>query len=294
MLGTPAVAYSRGMAAIMLVVVAVMGVVPLYFIGERARKIGVPHGFVTQAQCLSHIFDSRALSLILVLITIVFSVPYLALQIKGAGLILNVVSNNAIPIWLGALLTYGIVVSYVIVSGVTGVGLTNAFQGMFMMVTIGFLGFYFPYQYHGGVTNMFSSIAASDKSVLLSGIGLGAGGVPWSQWEFYSTIVVLICGFSCWPHLFMKAFAANSNKSLKKVIVLIPLFGLFLVPLMFIGFASINIHTDLESADQLVPRLLVDSGLPILLVGLFCAATLAASDVVRRHGFALNGFHRNS
>jgi SSS family solute:Na+ symporter len=80
-----------------------------------------------------------------------------------------------------------------------------------------------------------------------------------------------------WPHTFMRAFAAKSDRSLRTIVVLYPTFQVFLVPILFIGFAGVLAFPDVRPADSIVPHLLTHLTLPPLLVGLVCAGTLAAS-----------------
>lgn len=276
-LGGPGWAYSRGAASFYILVYGIIGMVPFYFFGPRARRLGVRFGFVTQAELLAHRYNSRVLSAILAVVSVAAFVPYLTLQMKGAGYILSVISEDRIPEWLGALVTYGVVLVYVWTSGVMGVGWTNAFQGVFMMAIAWFLGLYLPQKLHGGVGAMFDKIASSDLASMLEAPGLDAAGDPWTWWAFSSAVIVSALGFSMWPHLFMKSYAARSEKAIRLTVVLYPTFQLFLVPILLIGFAGILAFPDVSPADTIVPYILTQIDLSPVLVGLVCAGTLAAS-----------------
>ena len=128
-LGGPGWAYSRGVAALYIIAYGAVGMVPFYFFGPKARKLGKKYGFVTQAELLQDRFNSKLLSGILAVLTVVVLIPYLTLQMKGAGLVMNTISDGVIPVWLGAGIAYLVVLIYVFFSGVMGVGWTNPFQG---------------------------------------------------------------------------------------------------------------------------------------------------------------------
>jgi SSS family solute:Na+ symporter len=276
-LGAPGWAYSRGAAAFYIIAYGVVGMVPLYFFGPRARRIGERFGFVTQAEMLAHRFDSRTISVVLAVLSVAAFIPYMTLQMKGAGYILATISDGRVPEWLGALVTYGVVLVYVFTSGVMGIGWTNTFQGVFMLSIAWFLGLYLPSTLYGGVGAMFNEIAASDLRAMLQAPGLGADGEPWSWAEYSSAVVVSAFGFSMWPHLFMKSYAARSERTLKLTVVLYPTFQLFLVPILLIGFAGVLAYPDVAPADTIVPFLLTQIDLSPVVVGLVCAGTLAAS-----------------
>jgi SSS family solute:Na+ symporter len=157
------------------------------------------------------------------------------------------------------------------------IGWTNTLQGLFMMIVAWFLGLYLPYELHGGVQPMFEAIAASDLGTMLTGPGLAADGTPWTWAGYSSAVLVSAVGFSMWPHLFMRAFTARSERTLKLTVVLYPTFQLFLVPILLIGFAGVLPFPDVAPADTILPHLLTQLELSPLLVGLVCAGALAAS-----------------
>lgn len=275
-LGLPGWAYSKGAAAFYILGYGALGFVPFYFLGPRAARLGQRRGFVTQAEMVAARFDKPSLAGLMALVSAVAFVPYLALQMKGAGIVLETVTHGAIPEAGGAAIVYGVVMVYVLRSGVLGVGWTNTFQGLFMMALAWGLGLYLPELRFGGVEEMFASLETTHPE-LLRAPGLTSDGEPWHWGEYSSAIVVSIIGFSAWPHLFMKAFTARDTKTLKRTVVLYPTFQIFLVPLFLIGFAGVGFSPAPERPDQILPHLLMNLELSPWLVGLFCAGALAAS-----------------
>ncbi len=276
-LGGPGWAYSRGAAAFYIIAYGAMGMVPFYFFGPKARRLGEKYGFITQAELLEDRYNSRFLSGLLALLTVVVLIPYLTLQMKGAGLVLSTISEGAIPDWLGAGIAYLVVLAYVFFSGVMGVGWTNTFQGLFMLVIAWFLGIYLPEKMYGGIGPMFDQLINSDFEQALTAPGLQADGRPWDWWGFSSAVIVSAIGFSMWPHFFMKAFAAKSDRTIKLTVVLYPTFQIFLVPILIIGFTSVLAYPGVTPADSILPYSLMQMDLPVVLIGLVCAGTLAAS-----------------
>ena len=276
-LGGPGWAYSRGAAAFYIIAYGVIGIVPLYFFGPRAWRLGKKYGYVTQAELLADRFDSTFLSVILAILSVAVFIPYLTLQMVGAGYVLNVISEGLIPFWAGAGVTYLIVLIYVYFSGVMGVGWSNAFQGMFMMVMAWALGIYLPNILYGGIGPMFEAIMESSQTAMLEAPGLAADGSPWSWWEYGSAVLISAVGFSVWPHFFMRSYAANSVKTMRLSVVLYPTFLLFLVPILLIGFSAVVAFPGVEPADSILPTILMSLDLPAVVIGLFCAGALAAS-----------------
>lgn len=277
-LGGPGWAYSRGAAAFYILAYASVGLVPWYFFGPRVAALGRRFGYVTQAELFAHRFQSRAIPVILAVLSLLAFVPYLMLQMEGAGYVFNVVTEGRIPEWAGAAIAYGVVLIYVFRSGVLGVGWTNTFQGIFMLVLAWGLGLYLPYKLHGGVGPMFDAIAAQAPDMLRAP-GLGPDGTPWTWGAFSSSVAISAIGFSVWPHYFMKIYTARDIPTLKKTVIAYPTFAVSLVPILFIGFSGVLAFPGVEPADAILPTIVTSAlvGLPPVVVGLFCAGALAAS-----------------
>lgn len=276
-LGTPGWAYSRGAAALYVLCFSAIGVIPLYFFGPIARQWGQQKGFVTQAEMMGWRFRSRLLQGVLALIGVAVLIPYLTLQMKGAGLILYTLSGGDVPVWAGAGMVYGVVLTYVWRSGVMGVGWTNAVQGLLMMATAWFLGLYIPWHLHSGIDGMFAAIHSAGMGDMLAAPGLAPGGGQWTWWEFSSWVLVSAIGFSCWPHIFMKCFAAPSDRQIRLTVVLYPTFQIMMIPLLFLGFAAVMVYPAELPVDGVVPYLLVQTGIPVIVAGFAAVGILAAS-----------------
>ncbi|MEN8374485.1 MAG: sodium:solute symporter family protein [Gemmatimonadota bacterium] len=275
-LGGPGWAYSRGAAAFYILAYGVLGIVPWYWIGPRAARLGRRFGFVTQAQLVVGRFPSRGLSAGLAVVSVLAFIPYLMLQMSGAGIVFEAVTDGHVPFWAGAAVAYGVVLLYVLRSGVAAIGWTNVFQGVFMLTIAWTLGVYIPATLYGGIGPMFERIAEA-RPELLTLPGLTGSGDPWTWGGFSSAILASAIGFLMWPHLFMKSFTARSDETIRRTVVLFPTFQLFLIPIFLIGFAGVLFPTAPPSSDFILPHMILETGLPALVVGLFCAGALSAS-----------------
>ena len=275
-LGGPGWAYSRGAAAFYILAYGVVGIFPWYFMGPRAARLGRRFGYVTQAQMITGRFPSRLLSVTLALVSLLAFIPYITLQMSGAGIVFNAVTEGHVPFWLGAALAYAVVILYVLLGGANAVGWTNVVQGIFMITIAWILGLYLPYRLYGGIGPMFREIAAA-RPELLQAPGLDATGAPWSRGAYSSAILVSALGLSVWPHLFMKAFTARDDDTIRRTVVLFPSFQLFLIPIFLIGFAGVLFPTAPSTPDAILPHIILNTGLSSVVVGLFCAGALAAS-----------------
>ena len=273
-LGGPGWAYSKGAASFYIMGYCALGLVPWWLWGPRAAKVGLKYQYVTQAQLFVDRFQSKALSIIIAVVSVLAFIQYITLQMKGSAYVFEIASGGRIPFWAGALIAYIVVVIYVFYGGVRGVAWTNVFQGTFMVVMAWILGLYFAFKLYGGPGEMFNQIAQAKPMHLLVGPGS-----KMSYAAFASALLVSVLGFAMWPHLFMKAYTAKSERVLKQTIVMYPTFAIFLVPVLFIGFAGIQQVTPdvLGPPDRILPWMFTNMQFNPILVGLVLAAALAAA-----------------
>ena len=272
-LGGPGFAFSKGAAVLYIVAYGGFGMLLWYLFGPKVARLGRKRGYVTQADFLSDRYNSTALSGFMAIASVGAFIPYLVVQIKGVAFILTEASNGLIPFWLSAAIPFVVIGIYVFTSGMMGVGWSNVLQGIMMLVLAWFLGLYLPFTLYGGIQPMFEQIAAANPSHLI----VGLPEMPILQYSTY--IIVSVLGFVMWPHLFMRAYTAKDEKTLKQTVVLFPTFQFILLPIILIGFAGVLYvaPSELSSPDRILPYLITTLELNPILVGLFFAGALAAT-----------------
>ena len=288
-LGGPGWAFSKGAASFYILVYCTLGLMPWYVIGPKISKIGKKNNYITMGDFLGDRFQSRFLTILVGIVAILAFIPYLTLQIKGMAYIFNVLTYGNIPIWLGALFSFGIVVIYVASSGVRGAAWSDVFQAILMLTIAWVLGLYFVNSLHDGIGNMFGKIVQQNPDFL----SIGNENSLMSEARYSSNIIISMIGFVMWPHLFTKSFT-TTEKRIKTTVAVYPIFALFLIPVLFIGFSGIGIvaDTELERPGQILPYLitnhLTNSGLLYGIVGAGAlAAAMSSSDAIT-HGASVS------
>lgn len=275
-LGAPGQAYRSGVPALYILAYLSLALVMWWFIGPRVATLGRRYGYISQADLISDRFSSKTLSVLMAIMSVLALVPYLTIQITGAGLLFTFATEGKFPFWLGSLIAFATVTAYVAVSGLKGIGWTNLLQGVLMLVVAWVVGIAAVWQGFGGLGQMFTEIEQAAPDYLT----IPGGGEPWSWGAYSSAILISILGFVMWPHVFMKSYSAENNRSIKKTIVLYPLYALLVVPILLTGFAGIILlrGTELERPDAALLQLVVYLlNLPPVLVGVILAGAVAAA-----------------
>jgi SSS family solute:Na+ symporter len=274
-LGAPGWSYGKGAPALYILAYLGLGLLPWWVLGPKAARLGRKYGYLTQADLMSDRFSSRGLSAIIALVSVVAFIPYLTLQITGAGYLFEFATGKNVPFWLGALAAFVVVTIYVYASGLRGIGWTNLVQGLIMVVVAWFLGLAVTYRFFGGVGPMFREIQAEAPEYLTLP---GVDGMGWAA--FSTAILVSVIGFTMWPHIFMKSYGADSEKTIKKTIIIYPLYGYLVVPILFIGYAGVLVFRDnpLGNPDDVLLELVVNAAnFSPWIIGIMLSGALAAA-----------------
>ncbi|MGH3086684.1 MAG: sodium:solute symporter family transporter, partial [Rubrobacteraceae bacterium] len=96
-LGGPGWAYGQGAPALYLMAYLGLGLLPWWVLGPRTARLGRKHGYLTQADLMSDRFSSRGLSAIIALVSVGAFIPYLTLQITGAGYLFEAATDGNVP-----------------------------------------------------------------------------------------------------------------------------------------------------------------------------------------------------
>ena len=288
-LGGPGWAFSKGAASFYILVYCTLGLMPWYVIGPKVSKIGKKNNYITMGDFLGDRFQSKILTILVGFVAILAFIPYLTLQIKGMAYIFNVLTYGNIPYWLGALFSFGIVVLYVATSGVRGAAWSDVFQAILMLTIAWILGMYFVNTLHSGIGEMFTKISQGNKDFLV----IGKEYSLMSEARYSSNIIISMIGFVMWPHLFTKSFT-TTEKRIKATVAVYPIFALFLIPVLLIGFSGIGVvsETELDRPGQILPYLitnhLTNSGILYGIVGAGAlAAAMSSSDAIT-HGASVS------
>ncbi len=244
-----------------------------FLIGTRIWRLGKEKGYITPAELIYGETGSKWLRLLFALIMLLFTFPYLALQIIGAGYILESISQGQIPYLLGACLLTTFTIAYVWIGGMRSVARTDLKQGLLM------------------IGLMLAAVVVVSQS--LEGMGeangrvfavlpdlfgrAGAGGV-YSPQKWFSLLIFWLFCIPMFPQIFMRFYIAKDLKHLKQsalLYALVPLLiSIFPVIIGVLGHLSFP-GLEGKAADQILPMMLVEHS-PEWFAALVMTGALAA------------------
>ena len=138
---------------------------------KRQWMLGKRFGFVTPGEMLSHYFKSDLIRILVVLVALCFSVPYLGIQLRASGFLFNVLTDGALGINVGMWLLSAIVFIYVASGGLRAVAYVDTLQCVLLALGIVVIGI-ISLNLVGGWTELnegIANLAALDEKRTLDG-----------------------------------------------------------------------------------------------------------------------------
>jgi len=227
-----------------------------FVIGSKVWKLGKENRYITPSELIYDRTKSRSLSVLYAIVMILFTFPYLALQIVGAGYIMESLTGGEIPYFIGAVILTIVTVIYVLLGGMHSVAKTDLKQGL-IMVTLMVVAVIVISNNLGGLTE--ANLKAFEIQPELFDRE-GKGGF-YSPQKWFSFLVFWFFCIPMFPQIFMRFYIAKDLEHLKKSALLYALVPLFIGILpVIIGVLGHLTFPGLEGkeADQILPMMLIE------------------------------------
>jgi SSS family solute:Na+ symporter len=242
-LGGSGYAYGKGAPVYYILPYATLAYVISYWLLPPVWRYAKANRLLSQPHFLASKYASPALGLLVAIVDVIALVPYLVLQFKGLGIIVQIASYGAISttaaVWIGAI----VVTLYVTISGVRGSAWNSVIKDIMILSIVVFLGLYLPIHHYGGISQMFQTIDAAKPGFLA--FPAKGSSVSW----FQSTVLLTALGFFMWPHTFGSVFTARDERIFRRNAALLPIYQLIQLFVFFIGFAAVLKVPGLKGGD---------------------------------------------
>jgi Na+/proline symporter len=139
-MGHPGLVYRDGFqyayASFYTITIPFTGVIFL----KRQWMIGKRFGYVTPGEMLSDYFQGDAIRVLTVLVALVFSIPYLGVQLGASGFLFSVLTDGLVPEAFGAWILSVVVLVYVATGGLRAVAYVDTAQCILLALGIIIVG----------------------------------------------------------------------------------------------------------------------------------------------------------
>ena len=271
---------------------------------RRQWVLGKAYNYITPGEMYTDYYGGNSMRLLTVLVALLFSVPYLGVQLKASGSLFNVLSDGLVPVNIGMIALSTVVMIYVASGGLKSVAFVDCAQAILLALGITILGFVVM-NYAGGwsgftegLANLVNKDISSGKNLTPDGYSMKVA-IPGSIQMVSSgsksigggwtgimcmTYMFALMGIQSSPAFSMWAFSNKTSKAFRwqQVVASSVVIGIILFTFTIfqgIGGQVLIAQGVLDSANDsnLVPQLinLLSKSVPWL-VGLLAVCALAA------------------
>lgn len=241
--------------------------------GRRFWYIGKRYGYLSVSDYASDVYRSKTVGVLVTLITMVFTIPYVAIQAIGCSYIFQTISGGMLSYTAGALIFFAVMIVLVFLGGMKGVAITDAAQGVFMFV--GLLG--------GSlwvILANFPSVADAYQAAFSHTPELftlpGPKGVVTPQ-DWVSRWVVITFGMMMFPQVTLRFFAGKNLNVMKWSAVFSSIYlTMIYVFTPCVGMIGRILMPDIAAPDTIFPELLLKYT-PAVFAALIISGALAAA-----------------
>ena len=128
------------MTSLSVIIIPLIGTVVM----KRQWMLSKRFGFITPSEMIATYFRSDIIRILIVIITLLFAVPFLALQLSLAGKMISIVSDGIIGPGSGSLLMGSVIVIYIGLIGIRSIAYIDTLQFflfIFCIVALGFIAY---------------------------------------------------------------------------------------------------------------------------------------------------------
>ncbi len=144
---------------------------------KRQWMLGKRYGYVTPGEMLSDYFQGDAIRILTVVVALLFSIPYLGVQLGASGFLFNVLTDGLVSVNAGMWVLSLVVLIYVASGGLRAVAYVDTLQCILLAAGIIITGF-IALNLAGGFDSLnagFGKLAASDVGKWGTTKGYGGG-----------------------------------------------------------------------------------------------------------------------
>jgi SSS family solute:Na+ symporter len=247
-------------------------VYPLIFLFlPRLWSVSHRHGYVTPADFVQGRYDSRPLALAVALTGILATMPYIALQLVGIEVVLEVMGIGVeegswfvghLPLFIA----FGVLAAYTYSSGLRAPALIAFVKDALIYVVIFVAILYIPSQV-GGWDHIFSTASDSFASFNEENADAIAAGeaapksaipAPLLHWAYASLALGSALALFMYPHSVTAVLSTRERSVIRRNAALLPAYSFLLGLLALLGFVAIAAGVKVTNPQQAVPQLFED------------------------------------
>jgi solute:Na+ symporter, SSS family len=267
-IAVPATLYAGSVVGFFAVPYTIV-IYPLIFLFlPRLWSVSHRHGYVTPADFVEGRYDSKPLALAVAITGILATMPYIALQLVGMQVVLEVMgigtsSDNWFVKDLPLFLAFVVLAAYTYSSGLRAPALIAFVKDTLIYLVIIVAVIYLPSQVGGwdnvfkAANDSFNAYNTENADAIAAGAAQPKGMIPppAAHWAYASLALGSALALFMYPHSITGVLSTRSRTVIRRNAALLPAYSFLLGLLALLGFVAIAAGVKVENAQLSVPQL---------------------------------------
>lgn len=277
LMGMPDFFRHHGIAAWIFLAVSDGGMVFLIvWFGYHLRKKVAAKGYNGLAGLMHSCYENKWAGYVYFLGAFVFLIPYVAIQIRGVSIFLNVIFPELLPSWAWASMIVMVMLIYSEIGGLKGIMYADVMQGTILLITVWIIASNCV-SFFGGVGEMFKQVETGNPALLSAPGPAGLFNVHFLVSSFLAILLIPVTQ----PQLATRLVVMRDLTATHRMAVAVGFFAIMIIlPTVAIGMYGAVRYPDASTGDFLAQVLFFDQPAviaAIAVIGLIAAA-LSTSD----------------
>jgi SSS family solute:Na+ symporter len=184
-----------------------------YYIHRKTFLLGRARKWMSMGAPFGERYGN-AMRIIIAIVVLIASIPYLVAQMQGIGVMLEAMSGGIISYKVGLFFVPCFIALYLVMGGMKGAAWVNTAQGLFFSVMV-FVLFFATMMKNGGFGPTMDMVFVKHPTLFQ----LGVGGKVWTYPMAFGMASAMCLGCVCFPQPFMHAYASRSATGFKAMVL---------------------------------------------------------------------------
>ncbi|MDR1042601.1 MAG: sodium:solute symporter family protein [Clostridiales Family XIII bacterium] len=222
-----------GVFAQYVIVYSITSLFIMFFMARPVWVLGKVYGLETQGDLIELRYGSRPFKFVFAFLTFLFWSPWLILEIKSIGYVVQAATYQSIGFNVGLIVVSVFVIAYCFLGGSRASAVGGLVQGITFTVVGVIAVYWLIVKTYGGLGDMYEMVENFNSDLLTLG---ALGGKYW-----FSVVITCTLGGYILPGVFATIYRADSSRAVKKSVLIAPLAGIL------IGFTVLALGLGLTS-----------------------------------------------
>jgi solute:Na+ symporter, SSS family len=209
-----------GVFAQYVLLYSISGLVIMFLMARPVWVWGKVYNLETQGDLIELRYGSKKFKFIFAFLTFIFWSPWLILEIKTIGYVVQAATYQAIGFNIGLIIVSLFVIGYSFLGGARATAVGGLVQGLTFTIVGVIAVYYLIVRAYGGIYGLYDVVEKFNPALLTLG---ALGGKYWA-----SVLITCTLGGFTLPGIFVRIYMADSPRSVKKAVLIAPIIGILI------------------------------------------------------------------